>query len=80
MTQLPPVINRIGYGAFVAFAVYHILVHRDYATAGSNLGIALIFDPFGPVTWAERPRWQQSILIVQVFATISLIAYGWFVD
>ena len=54
MQQLPPIVNRIGYGAFVFFAAYHILVNRDFATAGSNLGIGLIFDPFGPASWAER--------------------------
>lgn len=80
MTQVPPVINRIGYVAFLFFAGYHIVVHQDYATAGSNLGIGLIFDPFGPAAWGERPLWQRIILIVQVFATLVLLGYGWFIE
>ncbi len=80
MTQVPPVINRIGYVAFLLFAVYHIVAHRNYATAGSNLGIGLIFDPFGPAAWPERPMWQRLVLGLQVFATLGLLAYGWFIE
>ena len=80
MKQLPPIVTRIGYVAFVVFAGYHLLAHRDYAMAASSLGIGLIFDPFGPAAWPERPLWQRAVLLLQVLATFGLFRYSWFIE
>ena len=39
------VFNRVMYGAFVLLSLF-FLAKEDASTAMSNLGIALIFDPF----------------------------------
>lgn len=38
-------INRVGYGLFLALVAY-LLVKGDYEMAVTNLGIAMVFDPF----------------------------------
>lgn len=64
---------RIGYGAFVLLSFYFLLVSRDMGSFVSNLGIALIFDPFDQkVTWSKRPLWQR----VWLLAHVSLVLAG----
>ncbi len=75
--NISPVVNRWMYAAFVLFAVYYLVVQKDFFTAASNLGIALIFDPFNPaVNWANRKRWQKSWLIVHLAVTLALLLCG----
>lgn len=45
--QIPRTMNTIGYVIFVALAAFSAFSHHDYMTAGSQLGLGLIFDPFG---------------------------------
>lgn len=72
-----PMINRFLYGGFVAFTMYYIAVPHDLMTAASNLGIALIFDPFDQtVKWNDRPSWQRSWLIVHALLVFGLFGYA----
>ncbi|MGM9508994.1 hypothetical protein ACS5NO_14760 [Larkinella sp. GY13] len=72
--------NRILYGAFVLLSLYFFLT-GSYGDAASNLGIALIFDPFDQtVRWDNRPRWQRVWLIVHllILAGIGLVYWKTF--
>ncbi len=70
---------RILYSGFLLFTVYHIFIAHDVMTAASNLGIALIFDPFDQnVRWNDRPIWQRAWLIVHLIVMFSLFGYAIF--
>jgi len=70
------VFNRVMYGAFVLFSIYYLLSGKDLADVMSNLGIALIFDPFDQkVTWSNRPFYQRAWLIVHVSIVLIMVAY-----
>ncbi|MEQ1797950.1 MAG: hypothetical protein ABL872_08350 [Lacibacter sp.] len=74
--NLSPVFYRWMYGAFVLMTVY-FLFRADYMTAASNLGIALIFDPFNPsVKWQDRKNYQKVWLFVHVALVIAFFVYG----
>lgn len=66
---------RVGYGVFLALVVYY-LIKGELNNAASNLGIALIFDPFAPAKWKERKRWQKGWLLLHVLCVIGLFAAG----
>ncbi|QDK77578.1 hypothetical protein EXU85_02795 [Spirosoma sp. KCTC 42546] len=73
-------INRVLYGAFVLLSLYFFL-NGSYQDAASNLGLALIFDPFNQmVRWENRPRWQRAWLLVHllVMAGIGLVYWKTF--
>jgi hypothetical protein len=73
-TNYPRLFNRLMYGGFVAISLYQLLFHKDVSDAMSNLGIALIFDPFDPkVTWANRPIYQRAWLVVHVIVVFGLL-------
>lgn len=73
--------NRFLYGAFVSLGLYFLLANKDILTAMSNLGIALIFDPFDQkVTWHNRAGYQQIWLIVHlsiVFGLLGIMLFNW---
>jgi hypothetical protein len=69
--------NRWLYGAFVALCIYN-LIRGNAGDAASNLGIAMIFDPFAPANWGERKKWQKVWLFVHVALVIGLFAV-WFI-
>ncbi len=75
---MPRNIAIIGYTLFVLLGVYRLFRAEDMMDAGSAFGIALIFDPFAPVTWAARPLWQRAWLVVHLTIVFGLIGYGWF--
>jgi hypothetical protein len=67
--------NRWAYGGFVLLSIYFLFINKDVASAMSNLGIALAFDPFDQrVTWAARPLYQRMWLLIHVGLTFSLFA------
>lgn len=70
-------INRWLYGAFIVFCIY-FLIRGNMGEAASNLGIAMIFDPFAPTKWEERKGWQKAWLFVHVTLVIGLFA-AWFI-
>ncbi len=60
-------ILRFMYGAFVVMGLYYLIFRQDPGSAISNLGIALIFDPFDQrVRWNDRPMYQRVWLVVHV--------------
>ena len=68
-------VNRLLYSGFLLLCLY-FLVKGDITDAASNLGIALIFDPFAPTTWQERKNWQKAWLFVHVTLVIGLFIAG----
>jgi hypothetical protein len=38
--------NKFLYGGFLLLSAYYIIVGHRYIDAATNMGIALIFDPF----------------------------------
>lgn len=74
-----PVVSKIGYGAFVVLTIY-FLATNQIMSAASNLGIALIFDPFNQQQkWNDRPLYQRVWLLVHVAVVFGLFVYGYFV-
>lgn len=68
--------NRAMYGGFVALSIYFLLVSHDYGSAMSNLGIALVFDPFDQrVMWNQRPLHQRVWLGVHVAVVLVLSSF-----
>jgi hypothetical protein len=68
-------VYRVLYGAFILFAVY-FLVRGEIMEAASNLGIALIFDPFNGLKWEERKTWMKGWLFVHVAVVSALFGIG----
>ena len=67
-------INRYAYTLFLVLVVYLIIV-KDYEMAVTNMGIALVFDPFdATVKWQDRPSYQRVWLITHV--AIAFIGLG----
>lgn len=67
--------NRLAYGLYLVLVVY-LFIKGDYDWAVTNLGIALIFDPFDTeVAWANRPTYQKAWLIVHLVVTFAGFAY-----
>jgi H+/Cl- antiporter ClcA len=68
--------NRAMYGAFIAFSFYFLLITKDVGSAMSNLGIALIFDPFNPkISWSNRPNYQRVWLFLHVGVVVAMVGY-----
>jgi hypothetical protein len=64
-------INRVCYGFFLALVVY-LLFKGDYQGAVTNLGIAMVFDPFDASTkWNDRPLYQRVWLICHLTLTFT---------
>lgn len=69
---------RIGYAGFVLLSFYFFFISRDLGSAVSNMGIALIFDPFDQkVTWSQRPLWQRVWLLAHV--SLVLVGFGFMI-
>jgi hypothetical protein len=65
--------NRFLYGAFVVLAMV-FLATGQLTSAMSNLGIALIFDPFDQkVAWQNRPLYQRAWLLVHLVLVLGLL-------
>jgi hypothetical protein len=75
--NISPVVTRFCYAAFVLLSLYFLLVSKDLVSAASNMGIALIFDPFNPsVKWTNRKGWQKAWLLLHLFLTLAVLVYG----
>jgi bacteriorhodopsin len=71
-----PKINRVLYAGFIAISIF-MLCKSDYVTAASNMGIALVFDPFDPKQeWKQRPVWQRAWLIIHLAIVAGLFGLG----
>jgi len=72
--------NRYLYGGFVVLAVV-MLTTGNWMTGVSNIGIALIFDPFDTKqAFNERPKWQQVWLVVHVCVLFAALGYGLYTE
>ncbi len=67
--------NRYAYVGFLVLVIY-LFIKGDYEWAFSNLGIALVFDPFDPsVKWQQRPMYQKVWLLVHLTLTFAGLFY-----
>lgn len=74
-------IIRIAYLLFILLSLYHILYNENYIDAATNLGIALVFDPFDQnKVWNNRPRWQRIWLLVHLILAVGLLVYGFYLS
>jgi hypothetical protein len=70
-------VNRWAYAAFVLLSMYFLFISKDLVSAASNMGIALIFDPFNPaIKWTNRKSWQKAWLVLHVLLSLGLLLYG----
>ncbi len=78
--EIPSVVYKWGYGLFIALSFYYILFTSDFMAGVSNLGVALIFDPFDQkIMWKSRPTYQKVWLIAHLTVLAALFIYGiWF--
>ncbi|MDE3252662.1 MAG: hypothetical protein KGO92_07625 [Bacteroidota bacterium] len=71
---------RYGYAGFVLLGLYMLVFTHEWMIGVSNLGIALIFDPFDQkVSWSDRPQYQRIWLIAHLVLISSLLIYGLFI-
>lgn len=66
--------NRLLYLGFTILGIYLFLV-KDYAMAGSNLAIALAFDPFDAKVPFQRRTLHQKLLPITQIA-IGILCMG----
>ena len=58
-------------------SIYFLAFSHDWMTAASNLGIALIFDPFVKSgTWENRKTWQKAWLLIHLLLVVGLFVTG----
>jgi hypothetical protein len=56
--------------------VLYLFIKGDYEWAFTNMGIALVFDPFNPaVKWQQRPLYQRIWLLVHLAVTFAGLIY-----
>ena len=68
---------RIAYLLFILLAIYQLVIQKDFIDAATNMGIALIFDPFNTkLAWTDRPQWQRAWLIVHLAIAAALLGCG----
>ena len=68
--------NKYLYLGFVLFGLYELLVKKSALETATQLGIALIFDPFDTTQpWKERPKWQKAVLILHLALIAGLFGY-----
>ncbi len=69
-----PIFNRMAYGLFILLGIYFALFSKDYPSALSNFGIALVFDPFDQtIKFPDRPLYQKVWLITH--ASLALVGF-----
>ena len=68
--------SRVLYGLFVLLALYFLIFNNQLESAFTNLGIALIFDPFNQsVPFQNRPLYQRFWLIAHLIVLFTLIGF-----
>lgn len=68
-------VNRYAYILYLILVVYLVII-GDYEWAVSNLGIAMVFDPFdASVKWHDRPRYQKVWLLCHLTLTFAGFAF-----
>jgi len=75
-TRRSVMINRFLYTLFVVLSVYFLVITNDISSAMTNLGLALVFDPFDQkVMWADRPMYQRAWLLIHVGVVFALFVW-----
>ncbi len=70
--------NRYAHVLIILLSIYFV-VKGDYELAFTNLGVALVFDPFDPsVKWQQRPMYQRMWLILNVAILFTGLIYIFF--
>ena len=68
-------VNRFTYFLYLVLVAY-LFIKGDVEWAITNLGVALVFDPFDAnVKWKNRPRYQKVWLIAHVTLTFAGFLY-----
>jgi H+/Cl- antiporter ClcA len=76
MIRMKTSFNKYLYIGFVLFGLYQICIKHSALEAATQLGIALIFDPFDATQpWKERPQWQKIVLIIHLALIGGLFGY-----
>lgn len=71
---------KYAYGGFVLLGLNMLVFTNAWMVGVSNLGFALIFDPFDQkVSWPDRPRYQRFWLIVHLVLLTALLLNGLFI-
>lgn len=70
-------INRAAYILYMVLVVFQ-LITEDYEWAITNMGIALIFDPFGSAKWQDRTKPQRAWLLIHLSMLIAGAAFLFF--
>jgi hypothetical protein len=72
--------NRYAYVVYMILVVY-LFIKGDYDWTFTNMGIALVFDPFNPsVKWQQRPMYQKVWLLVHLALTFAGLFYILFLN
>jgi hypothetical protein len=67
--------NRLAYILYIILVAY-LFIKGDIEWAITNLGIAMVFDPFDPkVKWQDRKPFQKVWLIVHLTLTFAGFLY-----
>lgn len=68
-------VNRLTYLLYLILVAYLFII-GDIEWAITNLGIALVFDPFeAGVKWQDRPLYQKAWLLVHLTLTFTGFLY-----
>jgi hypothetical protein len=68
-------VNRFTYLLYLILVAY-LFVIGDIEWGFTNLGIALVFDPFDAgVKWQDRPFYQKAWLITHLSLTLAGFLY-----
>jgi H+/Cl- antiporter ClcA len=74
----PKNFNRFAYAAFTLMGILYWFFGSDKSLAVSQMGIALIFDPFNPdQPFGQRPLYQKVWLFVHLGLVLG--GFGWVV-
>lgn len=63
-------INRVGYILYLVLVIFQISTGK-YDWAVANMGIALVFDPFAPLKWEDRTKFQKAVLLTHLTILIA---------
>jgi len=68
--------SRVAYVSFLLLALDGFLIHHSYNVASTNLGVALIFDPFDQTQkWEDRSLYQKLWLLLHLAVFLFSLWY-----
>lgn len=69
--------NKAAYLLYLVLAIYQA-ANGSYDWGVTNLGIALVFDPFEPTPWQHRTKIQRAILLLHLILLFAGAAWLFF--